>query len=92
MGSEMFALLVGCRELRQLGGYKAIIDGDYFSPIQWGSEKSSYPWILADLLEEVQDISSQLGASFLHINRGANDVADGLAREGVLRLQISFDV
>lgn len=31
-------------------------------------------------------------ASSLHINRGANDVANGLAMEGVLRLYISFDV
>lgn len=63
-----------------------------FQQIQWGSTKSSYPWFLADLEEEVQDISSQLGASFLHIYQGANDVAYGLAREGVLRLQISFDI
>ena len=67
--AEMYALLVGCRELRQLGGFMQIIEGDSFSTIQWGFGKSSHPWILADLVEEVQDVSSQLGASFLHIPR-----------------------
>lgn len=40
---------------------------------------------------EVQDISSQLNVTFNHL-LGANDMADGLAREGVFRLNISFDV
>lgn len=33
-GAEMYALLVGCRELRHLGGFHAIIEGDSFSAIQ----------------------------------------------------------
>jgi hypothetical protein len=41
-----------------LGGYKAIIEGDTFSAIQWRSGKSPFPWRLADLVEEVQDIFS----------------------------------
>lgn len=32
-----------------------------------------------DIVEEVQDISTQLGASFNRILREANDMADGLA-------------
>lgn len=41
---------------------------------------------------EVQDISSQLNVTFNHL-LGANDMADGLAREGgVFWLNISFDV
>lgn len=43
-------------------------------------------------MEEVQDISSQLGASFKNFLHEANDMADRLAREGVLQLNISFDV
>lgn len=44
----VFALLVGCRELRTMGGYNFILEGNSFSAIQWGSGKSSYPWRLAD--------------------------------------------
>ena len=43
-------------------------------------------------MEEVQDISRRLGASFHHILREANAVADSLAREGVFRSSVSFDV
>ena len=68
----------------------------FFSAIQWGFKKSPFPWrlawSLAALVEEVQDISTQSGASFSHIPHQANDMADGLAREGVLWLIISFDV
>ena len=54
--AEVFALPIGCRELSRLDGYKAIIEGDSFSTIQWGSGKSSHPhWV-----EEVHDISQKL--------------------------------
>ena len=41
---------------------------------------------------EVQDIAKQLGASFHHVHREANVMADALAKEGVLRSSILFDV
>ena len=50
---EMYALLIGCRELLKLGGLAAIVDGDSFSAIQWGSRKTSCPWRLANWEEEV---------------------------------------
>ena len=53
--AEVFALLIGCRELSRLDRYKAFIEGDSFSAIQWGLGKSSHPWI-ADWVEEVHDI------------------------------------
>lgn len=34
-------------------------------------------------MEEVHHIIDQLGCQFHHILRGANDIADGLSREGV---------
>lgn len=51
--AKMYALLIGCRELLKLGGLVAIIEGDSFSAIQWGSRKTSYPWRLSDWVEEV---------------------------------------
>ena len=90
--AELFALLIGCRELLRIGGLNPILEGDSFSSIQWGSGKATHPWGLADLVEEVQDISSLLGASFLHTLRKTNTMADGLARDGVFRTSISFDV
>lgn len=51
-----------------------------------------HPWRLADWVEEVKDISRQIEASFIHIHREANDLMDGLAREGVFHSSIYFDV
>ena len=43
-------------------------------------------------MEEVQDISKQLGATFHHVLREANILADDLTKEGVIQSSISFDV
>ena len=77
---EVYALLVGCRELWKLGGYKEIIEGDSFSAIQWASRKPPFQW------------RCNIEASFNHIPRVANAMADGLARDEVLRLNIPFNV
>lgn len=72
-----------------MGGYNAIIEGDSISAIQWDSKRSSYPWLLVD---EVQDISDQLGDTFHHVLHEVNDIEDHLAREQVFCLIISYDV
>jgi hypothetical protein len=62
--TELFALLIGCRELLQMADYGAILEGNSFSVIQWCFGNSSYPWNLADWVEELQDISRRVGATF----------------------------
>lgn len=48
--------------------------------------KSSNPCsYLADIIEEVIEMSGSLNVSFHHIRRTANDKADQLAKEGVHR-------
>ena len=44
---EVFALLVGCHKLCQMGCFNAVLEGYHFLAIQWGSNNSSYPWRLA---------------------------------------------
>lgn len=73
-----------CRELRKIGAMLAMVEGDSFSAVQWGSGKSKYQWRLLEWVEEVYQISAQLHCSFYHILREANDIADFLAREGAL--------
>lgn len=53
---EVFSLLVDCRGLWRMGCFNPILEGDSFSTIQCGFGNSSYPWRLADWIEEVQDI------------------------------------
>ena len=88
----MNALLVGCHELRKLEGSKVIIEGDSFSAIQWSLGNCSYPWRLADAVEEVQEILSQLDAVLYHVLCEANVSTDNLSKEAVLRSSLSFDV
>lgn len=40
------------------------------------------PLVFAEWVDEVQEISLQLGCKFNHVLREANDVVDSLAREG----------
>lgn len=42
-------------------------------------------------MEEGYDISHQPDALFHHIFQGANDMADGFAKEGVFHDYVSFD-
>lgn len=84
-GAEVYAMLMGCRELRNLGGHDAIIKGDSFCAIQWGSPvrgQAKCPWRVADLVEEIQHISASLRLSFNHVSREANDTKDSLVRVG----------
>ena len=66
-GAEVYPLLIGCRELRKVGGYKAIIEGDSFSAIQWASGKSPFPWGLTDLVKKRSCKTSRLNRELLLI-------------------------
>ena len=43
-------------------------------------------------MEEVQEIFRQMGVSFIHVLREANVIVDGLAKEGVFRSSLFFDL
>lgn len=45
--------------------------------------QASAPWYLGDILEEVQEPSKKLEASFHHINRSVNVDVDRLAKVGI---------
>lgn len=81
-------MLMGCHGMCKLEGYNVMIEGDSFSAIQWGSGKSRCPWRVADCVVEIHQISTRLDCSFHHFSREANDIADCLAREGTLRVQL----
>lgn len=52
-GAEVYALLMGCRELSGLGDYNALIEGDCILAMQWGTGEASHPWRWIDWVEEV---------------------------------------
>lgn len=57
-GAGVYAMLMGCHELTQMGSQRAIIEGDLFSAIQWGQGKTQCLQRLADWVEEVHQILS----------------------------------
>ena len=54
------------------------------------SRRSSPPWRLVDIVEEIWDLANITSASFSHVKRQANDAADILAKDGVNRQQLEF--
>lgn len=77
-------MLMRCHELRLLGGFKAVIECDFFPVTQWGSFKAKGPWRVADWVQQLQYISDQLRCSSNHLlQEAANDKVDALAKEGV---------
>ena len=68
-------------ELLKLNGYNALML--LLKKILFQLLKVSHPCKLANLVEEVQAISTKLGVSFHHIPREANIMEDSLAGEGV---------
>lgn len=46
-------MLMRCHELRLLGGFKAVIECDFFPVTQWGSFKAKGPWRVADWVQQL---------------------------------------
>lgn len=73
-----------------MNGFNAIVEGDYFLAIQWDSSSMSYPWRLADWMEEIRSISSMMPFSFAHVYRETNMLADAIAKDGASRTSSAF--
>lgn len=58
-----------------------LIERDYSCVIQWASQASRPPWYLADIIEEVVEISKRVYISFHQIKRSGNAEADRLVSE-----------
>lgn len=69
-----------------------IVEGDFACVSQWTSNSSNLPWHLADLIEEVIELSRSLTVSFHHTKRTANYEADLLAKERVHRPDLFISV
>lgn len=85
-GAEVYAMLIGCRELDKLEATNAMVQGDSFPTIQWGQARPRTRRVEISGLrggDSPNQISAHLQCSFYHILQEANDKADHLARERV---------
>lgn len=66
------ALLIGLHEARCFNFRHLCIEGDSYCAVQWAGGISNPPWYLADILEEVIDLSKSMKVSFHHIKPNSN--------------------
>ena len=89
---ELLALNIGLRHASRLLLQRLLVEGDSSCVIQWASQSFSPPWYLADIIEEVLQLSGDLNVSFHHIMRSANAEAGLLAKEGVIKLSLIISI
>ncbi|XVF77402.1 hypothetical protein PTKIN_Ptkin14bG0040100 [Pterospermum kingtungense] len=80
---EAFKLFSSSKWVKE---YELDIESDSFNVVQWVSNPDRAPWRLRGILVEMDNLK-KLVPSIKHIFRDANQVADGLAKFGIDRLQ-----
>lgn len=56
--AKIYSLLIGCRKLKCLFGFKIMVEGDSKLAVLGGSSGEDYPWCFTDWVEEIHSISS----------------------------------
>lgn len=64
-----------------------ILEGGSAGVIGWVSNGIRFPWKIANIIEEILDISDGIVVTFSHVPREINWDTDILAKRGVLRAQ-----
>lgn len=78
--AEARALLVGLRELKNLGASSCIAEGNSQTIISWGLGNSDFSWQLAPVIYEIRELIFLMNGSLVHVVRSQNGlVADQLA-------------
>lgn len=76
-------MLSGLRELKKMGLFCCIIEGDSAVVIGWGKGEECQSWQMWNLVYEIRELSSDLGCLYSHIPREQNSEADKLANWGI---------
>ena len=90
--AKLLALKIGLQEATNLHPHRLPVKGDSFCAIQWASQSTNPPCYLADIIEEVIQLSGDFNTSFHHIKHSANNEADRLAKEGVLKTKLHISI
>lgn len=78
--AELIALRMGLHEAVRLDMHNRIVEGDSFSVLRWASGSWKPPWCLADMAEEVLELSSKMVVAFSLVKQSTYEVADGLTK------------
>ncbi|XVF70541.1 hypothetical protein PTKIN_Ptkin11bG0169800 [Pterospermum kingtungense] len=81
---EAFSLLVSSPWAKM---NKLIVESDSYNAVQWTNKPESAPWKMRNIINQIECLKSKVCQwEVVHIFREANSIADGLAKEGVLRV------
>ncbi|XXG46579.1 hypothetical protein AAC387_Pa02g1389 [Persea americana] len=80
---ELLALRQGLQEASHMKLQPLLVEGDLECVLRWVSRRSTPPWRLLGVVDEVKDLARNLNANLSHIRRSTNEVVDILAKEGV---------
>lgn len=80
--AELPVLRMGLRKALHLSLHGIVMECDSLCVIHWASGCCQAPWSILDAAEML-DLPRKLTASFIHVKRAANVVANGLAKKGV---------
>ncbi|XP_077232486.1 uncharacterized protein LOC143869814 [Tasmannia lanceolata] len=67
-----------------------IVEGDSVNVIRWLKGSVNPPWRFLRLFDEIKDISVGCSVDFLHVRRSANEIADSLAKVGVVKQSLEL--
>lgn len=90
--ADLVALRMGLMEAVKLCIHYFILEGCSSCVTRRALGTSSFPWCLADAVEEVLELATKLNASFVNVLRSANEAADSLGKEGVSQHTIVVDM
>ncbi|XP_077223042.1 uncharacterized protein LOC143856662 [Tasmannia lanceolata] len=68
----------------------SLVEGDSVNVIRWLKGSVSPPWRFLRIFDEIKDLSVGCSVDFLHVRRSANDIADRLAKEGVVNQSLEL--
>lgn len=89
--ADLIALRMGLTEAVKLCSH-FILEGCSSCVTQRALGTSSFPWFLADAVDEVLELATMLNASFVNVLRSANEAADSLGKEGMSQQTIVVDM
>lgn len=87
--AEDMALLTGLKLAKERNFLPLILEGDSKCVTSWAMNGVSFPWKIANIEEEILDLSANLSLSFVTVPREISGEADTLAKRGVTRYQLA---
>lgn len=82
--AEVLAILEALRIFSRSFQRRLVVESDSLNAISWVGINISKPWKVQFTFNGIKDLASNIGATFHHVLRSTNGLADALAKQGLL--------